>query len=226
MVLAALEIYAFIKQSNSPFQVRVGINSGLVVAGIVGVKKYAYDIWGDTVHTAARMEQHSVHHVLWVMERVEFIPTCKALHPEEIALIKVAALFHDSGFFEVPKNHAQMSCEIVRKQLPGYAFSPAQIEPICEMILSTKIPQSPKDFRTQVLCDADLDYLGTEDYEGLANQLHNELLASNLELGLNQWLELQINFPENHNFFTHCALEHREPLKKLHLSRLKNNRNG
>ena len=40
------------------FEIRMGINSGSVIAGIVGVKKYAYDIWGDTVNTAARMEQN------------------------------------------------------------------------------------------------------------------------------------------------------------------------
>ena len=42
-----------------PFELRIGIHTVPIVAGIVGVKKYAYDIWGDTVNLAARMEQNS-----------------------------------------------------------------------------------------------------------------------------------------------------------------------
>lgn len=67
MVQAALEIQAYMaalqlekKELNQPcFEARIGIHTGSVVAGIVGIKKFAYDIWGDTVNIAARMEASS-----------------------------------------------------------------------------------------------------------------------------------------------------------------------
>ena len=64
-VSAALEIMQFMVErkkqvTDKTFEIRIGIHSGSVVAGIVGVKKFAYDIWGDTVNTAARIEQNSL----------------------------------------------------------------------------------------------------------------------------------------------------------------------
>ena len=62
-VKAALDILEFVQKRKQEvlygLDIRIGINSGSLIAGIIGVKKFAYDIWGDTVNTAARMEQNS-----------------------------------------------------------------------------------------------------------------------------------------------------------------------
>ena len=66
-VKAALDMQQFIKEfgagnkiQNLPvFEIRIGIHTGPLVAGVVGLKKFAYDIWGDAVNLASQMEQHS-----------------------------------------------------------------------------------------------------------------------------------------------------------------------
>ena len=64
MAELALAMLATLEQLNrtleTPFQVRIGIHTGPVIAGVIGVNKFIYDVWGDTVNLASRLEAHGV----------------------------------------------------------------------------------------------------------------------------------------------------------------------
>ncbi|MFN6538128.1 MAG: adenylate/guanylate cyclase domain-containing protein [Nostoc sp. EkiNYC01] len=78
----------FNEENNQSFRIRIGISTGPVVAGVIGLKKFAYDLWGDTVNTASRMESHGIAGGIQVCEASYQLLKDKYLL-EERGLIKV-----------------------------------------------------------------------------------------------------------------------------------------
>ena len=163
------------------------------------------------------MYYHNVAHVLDVLQAVEFIAGSEKVTPQEMELLKVAALFHDAGFIRSTENHEKLSCDIAREYLPGVGFSNDEIENICTLIMATCIPQSPGNNLEKIICDADLDYLGRDDFFTIGYKMYQEFKARNLISGEREWNELQVKFLSAHKYFTNTSVSRRSDKKEEHL---------
>jgi uncharacterized protein len=163
---------------------------------------------------------HGLHHVEDVHAAVITIATHEHVEGIELLLLETAALYHDSGFIHAAHLHEQTGCEIARVSLPQFGYTPDQIERICGMIMATRIPQSPLDKLQEILCDADLDYLGRADYDEIAQTLFEEMNTRKL-MAQQEWLQLQIDFLAQHHFFTTWSQANRNAGKEARLQLLK-----
>lgn len=168
-----------------------------------------------------KLSYHSVAHILDVYDAAEKIGAAENISADKMKLLLIAAWYHDSGFLKGAKGHEEESCRIARETLPGFDYKPNEIEQICGMIMATKIPQSPKNNLEEILADADLDYLGRDDFFAIGNQLFKELTNFGSIKTVQEWDELQVRFLESHHYFTNTALQLRQAKKQVHLEQIK-----
>ena len=135
-------------------------------------------------------------------------------------MLKTAALFHDAGHIVAYDNHEFYGTQIAKEMLPGFNYTPDQIERICSIILSTKLPPKPTNLLENIICDSDLDYLGRSDFIPVSNTLYEELKAQNKMGSLNDWNKIQVKFISGHQYFTKTARSLREVNKKLQIERI------
>lgn len=166
------------------------------------------------------LHYHCLDHTKRVLEKAEHIAKAENVSADDLLLIKIAALYHDYGFLSTYKNHETEGCEAVQQELKEQ-LNHDEMNLVCGMIRATEIPQNPKNKLEQILADADLEYLGTDDFEEIAHQLYLELKSKNPDLSIEEWNKIQVNFIENHHFFTEYAKTHLSTKKQENLIALK-----
>ena len=111
--------------------------------------------------------------------------------------------------------------------LPKYGYTERHIKTIVELIHVTEIPHRPINKLQEIICDADLDYLGRDDFEEISNRLRLELRGMGKIDSDRAWDEIQVDFLKNHKFFTKTSIAARRKKKKENLKvvmeRLENN---
>ena len=324
--LAALQIQHYMKslkeealaKGEEYWQLRLGINTGEVTAGVIGSERLQYDVWGATVNQAQRMEMlgepekvtitgatfkniepyfecsflgkaqsksrglidmyvvhrikpelsvngegiepnkrfnqivnlhlyssinyyraerhimkvltqglsknlhyHSISHTKDVVDAVERLALLENVTDEGLFLLKSAATYHDAGFVERYEDNEEIGVRLANEILPKYGYTEKHIEKIKELIYATKIPHEPKNHLEEIICDADLDYLGREDFHKISARLCKELIEHGKIENKKQWDEIQIKFLTQHKYFTKTAKKTRSKKKEENLEDVK-----
>ncbi len=325
-VLAAIQIQEYmrereaeaIKNGEIVWKLRIGINTGPVSAGVIGSKRYAYDIWGRTVNRAQRMEQmctpgsiaisedtyehvqpyfefvnkgkvqtksglkihmlevtsikkelsvngegvlsndafhklvqlhvfskinyskaeryimhklqkelskklhyHSIWHTKDVTRQVERIALGEGITDEDLFLLKTAASYHDAGFITQYEKNEPVGAQLAQEILPNFGYTQDHIDRIKELIYATQVPHQPKNKLEEIICDADLDYLGRDDFHEIADKLRVELREHGKLNSDRKWDETQVSFLTQHRYFTRTSIQTRRMKKTQNLAEIK-----
>lgn len=167
------------------------------------------------------LHYHGYFHTEYVLKVMEDIARDENISEHEHLLLKTAIWLHDSGFLTTYQNHEEQGCVNAKEWLPKYGYNDKEIERICGMIMATKIPQTPHNLLEEIIADADLEYLGTDQYDDVSERLFKELLSKGILESEEQWGKVQVNFLSGHQYHTQFCIKNREEEKQEHLRRLK-----
>jgi uncharacterized protein len=133
---------------------------------------------------------------------------------EDLLLLRTAALYHDIGYLETYREHEAAGARIASEELPQLGYRPDQVQKIANMIMATRMPQSPTTELEMLICDADLDSLGREDFFVTSHSLRLELMAMGIQTTVREWYTRQLYFLQGHHYHTQIAHELRDEGKQ------------
>ncbi len=178
------------------------------------IYKLRLDIGSDILY-------HDARHTMDVIQSVERIAWAEGIDELAVLQLKIAALFHDTGYLISAQDHEHRSVEIFKNHALGYTLDESSIHIIEQLILATRVPQLPENHLQAIICDADLDYLGRRDFPVLAEFLYLELLCQQRVANRDEWNQIQLQFLDSHRFHTQFAFENRAERKLQNVAELK-----
>lgn len=150
---------------------------------------------------------HNLQHTKSVYKAAKELGADEGIQGDDLTILLTAAAYHDSGFLKAHQNHEEISCNIAREALPGFSYTQEEIDRVCQLIMSTRVPQQPQTHAERIICDADLYYLGTDTYTAIAETLYHELQMTGGQKSRKQWYDEQAAFLTGHKYFTDTARE-------------------
>lgn len=175
----------------------------------------------DKLHRelSPKLLYHNIAHTIEdVLPRVEYMANKYNLSSDEQFVLRVAALFHDTGYTNQYRNNEPIGAQIAECELKKHHVNNDIINTVTQLILVTAMPQQPNNILEKIICDADLDSLGRKDYFYTSLCLHSEMEYFLEPIPIKLWWEGQVKFLKSHAYFTEVSELDRAPLKEMNIS--------
>ena len=171
---------------------------------------------------------HSLNHTEDVVEACSYMASHYELNEEDRMILMLSAWFHDTGYTTGEAiGHENKSIELATNFLTRQGVDERIIQKVTSAIEATRMPQSPVSLVEKILCDGDLYHLATEDYKAKSQLLRQErewLLGQ--DISKKDWNRNNVEFLENHKYFTTYGQEHLESKKLNNLNSLDKKKKG
>ena len=165
------------------------------------IKQYVTSYFAT--HADPTLIYHDIEHTRRVVQHASDIANHYQLNDEDYFAVMAAAWFHDMGYFVNKYEHEESGARIAAEYLKSLNVNDTIIEKVNGCILATKMPQRAENLLQQIVCDADLYHLGTEQFEANSKLLMREIEAEgNIKIDKKVQLAENIKMLSTHVYYT------------------------
>ena len=187
------------------------------------VDQYIRELFKDELPDGIKYHDanHTLHPSTGVVSVANRIAISENISEHNRELLIAAAYFHDTGYIREYDKNEPIAARMAGRILKLIGYKPKEIEKIQKMILSTDLEREPKTLVEKILCDADLDHLGREDFFKLDAKIREGRGARGIDVSDNaKWYKGTLEIIKNHQYYTESQKKWREKKKQENIKKL------
>ena len=189
------------------------------------VDQYIRELFRDELPDGIKYHDanHTLHPTKGVVAVANSIAISESISEHDRELLNTAAYFHDTGYIREYDKNEPIAARMAGRILKLIGYKPNEIEKVQMMILSTDLDREPKTHVEKILCDADLDNLGREDFFKLDGKLREGRRARGIDVSDDaKWYRGTLEIIQKHQYYTESQKKLREEGKQKNIKKLLN----
>jgi predicted metal-dependent HD superfamily phosphohydrolase len=189
------------------------------------VDQYIRELFRDELPDGIKYHNadHTLHPTKGVVAVANSIAISENISEHDRELLTAAAYFHDVGYIREYDKNEPIAARMAGRILKLIGYKPNEIKKVQKMILSTDLEREPKTHVEKIICDADLDNLGREDFFKLDAKLREGRRARGVDVSDEaKWYKGTLEIIKKHHYYTESHKKLREKEKQKNIKRLLN----